>query len=409
MGESAADARIAEVIRAEGSRILATLVRTLGDLQIAEDAVQEAAIRALRQWPVNGPPDSPRAWLTVTARRCAIDALRREGTRLTKERDAMQLDVNDPAPDHVVHDDMLRLMFTCAHPALSLDAQVTLALRVLCGLSNAQIASVLLVGEAAVAKRLTRTRAKIADAGIPYRVPAEAELPQRLSAVCAMVYAAYTGAHTASSGDRLTDVDGCREATRLARLVCALMPDEPTPMAVLSLLLLTEARRRGRTDARGHPVVLAEQDRGLWDAEAIEEGRLLLDTSLRRTGGLADPYQLQAAIAAQHAIAGTSADTDWAEIVRLYDLLVEVQPSSAATLARAVAVAEQSGAAAGLAALEHVARDHRWHAVRGELLARSGRFAEAIEETNRSLAGDVSAPEATHRRRRIDQWTPRAI
>lgn len=218
----------------------------------------------------------------------------------------------------------------------------------------------------------------------------------------------YTSAHTASGGDRLTDVDGCTEALRLARLLCALMPDEATPMAVLSLLLLTEARRDARMNSRGDPIVLADQDRTAWDAEAIEEGRRLLDRSLRRTGGLADAYQLQAAIAAEHAVAVSYRSTDWAEVVRLYDLLLEVHPSSAAQLARAVAVSEKSGAAAALAVLDQMvegARDHRWHAVRGELLARSGRFAEAIDEVAAALTDAVSAPEAAYRRRLIEQWT----
>lgn len=399
---------VADTIRAEGARILATLVRSVGDLQLAEDAVQEAAIRALRRWPVDGVPESPRAWMTVAARRAAIDALRRENVRNKKERAAVHLDFADDLTDDAVPDDMLRLIFTCSHPALSLDARVTLALRVLCGLSTNQIASVLLTSEPAVAKRLTRTRTKIARAGIPYQVPANAELPQRLSAVCAVVHAMYTSAHTASGGDRLTDVDGCTEALRLARLLCALMPDEATPMAVLSLLLLTEARRDARMDSRGDPIVLADQDRTAWDAEAIEEGRLLLDRSLRRTGGLADAYQLQAAIAAEHAVAVSYRSTDWAEVVRLYDLLLEVHPSSAAQLARAVAVSEKSGAAAALAVLDQMvegARDHRWHAVRGELLARSGRFAEAIDEVAAALTDAVSAPEAAYRRRLIEQWT----
>lgn len=399
---------VADTIRAEGARILATLVRSVGDLQLAEDAVQEAAIRALRRWPVDGVPESPRAWMTVAARRAAIDALRRENVRNKKERAAVHLDFADDLTDDAVPDDMLRLIFTCSHPALSLDARVTLALRVLCGLSTNQIASVLLTSEPAVAKRLTRTRTKIARAGIPYQVPANAELPQRLSAVCAVVHAMYTSAHTASGGDRLTDVDGCTEALRLARLLCALMPDEATPMAVLSLLLLTEARRDARMDSRGDPIVLADQDRTAWDAEAIEEGRRLLDRSLRRTGGLADAYQLQAAIAAEHAVAVSYRSTDWAEVVRLYDLLLEVHPSSAAQLARAVAVSEKSGAAAALAVLDQMvegARDHRWHAVRGELLARSGRFAEAIDEVAAALTDAVSAPEAAYRRRLIEQWT----
>ena len=398
------DQQVAETIRAEGARILATLVRVVGDLHIAEDAVQEAAMRALRQWPVTGVPESPRAWLTVAARRAAIDVLRREGSRTTKERAAMDLRVDEDPPEPVVHDDLLRLIFTCAHPALSLEAQVTLALRVLCGLSTAQIASVLLSSEAAVAKRLTRTRAKIARAGIPYQVPSAAELPQRLAAVCAVVYTLYTSAHTATSGPDLSDVDGCREAIRLARLVLDLMPDEGAPMSVLALLLLTEARRGARTDAEGRPIVLAEQDRTAWDRASIAEGCRLLDASLRRSDGIADPYQLQAAIAAEHARAATYRDTDWAEIVRLYTLLVDVQPTSAGRLARAVAVAEHAGPAAGLAALAELEPDHRWYAVRAEILARDGRHREAIDAMTASLAGPVSEAEAAHRRSLIAQW-----
>nr|MCH9768501.1 sigma-70 family RNA polymerase sigma factor [Actinomycetes bacterium] len=302
---STAERRLTETVRAEGARILATLVRIVGDLHIAEDAVQEAAIRALRQWPVSGVPSSPRAWLTVTARRAAIDSIRREGARSMKERGAVERLLESDPPDEVIDDDLLRLIFTCSHPALSLDAQVTLALRVLCGLSTTQIAAVLLSTESAVAKRLTRTRAKIASAGIPYRVPETAELPERLSAVCGVVYTLYTSAHTATEGRQLSDVDGCREGVRLARLLCALMPDEVAPMSVLSLLLLTESRREARTDADGNPIVLAEQDRSVWDMAAIDEGRRLLDMSLQRSGGIADPYQLQAAIAATHAAAAS--------------------------------------------------------------------------------------------------------
>jgi len=401
-----ADQQLAETVRAEGARILATLVRKLGDLHLAEDAVQDAMLRALAQWPVTGVPDSPRAWLTVTARRAAIDVLRRETARTFKERAAVDLHVDDDPLEHIVEDDILRLIFTCAHPSLGLPAQVTLALRTLCGLSTTQIASVLLTSEAAVAKRLTRTRAKIARAGIPYQVPSAAELPSRLAAVCAVVYTLYTSAHTATSGPHLSDVDGCREAVRLARLVVELMPDEGAPMSVLALLLLTEARRGARTDPDGHPVVLADQDRARWDRAAIDEGSRLLAASLRRSDGIADPYQLQAAIAMEHARATSYRDTDWAEIVRLYTLLTEVVPSPANRVARAVAIAEMSGPAAGLRALSDIDLDHRGHAVRAELLAREGRFAEAIEQMSASLAGPLSTAEADHRRALIAQWTP---
>ncbi|WP_158019287.1 sigma-70 family RNA polymerase sigma factor [Mycobacterium basiliense] len=389
----------------EGTRILATLVRTVGSLQIAEDAVQEAALRALRDWPRNGVPDEPRAWLTVTARRVAIDLLRREGARAQKERASVELAVPDLPPDSVVADDRLRLIFTCCHPALGLEAQVTLALRTLCGLSPAQIAAVLLTSEAAVAKRLTRTRQKIARAAIPYRVPADEDLPARLAAVCAVLHAFYTIAHTASGGERLTDVDGTQEALRLARIVHELMPDEPSSMAVLALLLLTEARRAARIDPAGDPVPLSEQDRSLWDADAIQDGLRLLDESLRRSETVADPYQLQAAIAAEHARAASYQTTDWVEIVRLYDLLLSVQPSGPAALARAVAVAEFEGAAAGLRELDRLSPDHRWQAVRGELLARQHRFTEAVAVTRASLTDSVPAPERRHRQRRIAEWS----
>ena len=401
------DRALAATVRAEGARILATLVRAVGSLQVAEDAVQEAALRALRDWPRNGVPDEPRAWLTVTARRVAIDLLRREGARADKERASVELAAPDLPPDSVVADDQLRLIFTCCHPSLALEAQVTLALRTLCGLSPAQIAAVLLTSEAAVAKRLTRTRAKIARAGIPYRVPADKDLPARLNAVCAVLHASYTTAHSAAGGDQLTDVDGAVEALRLARLVHELMPEEPAPMAVLALMLLTESRRAARVDSAGDPVPLAEQDRSLWDGGAIAEALRLLDESLRRTGAIADPYQLQATIAGEHARAASYQSTDWAEIVRLYDLLLSVQPSPPAALARAVAVAESDGAAAGLRALDDLAPDQRWHAVRGELLAREGRYAEAIAATRESLTDSVNAPERRHRQRRIAEWSAR--
>ncbi len=397
---------LAATVRTEGSRILATLVRTVGSLQVAEDAVQEAALRALRDWPRNGVPADPRAWLTVTARRVAIDLLRREGARAQKESASVKLAMPDLPPESAVADDQLRLIFTCCHPALSLEAQVTLALRTLCGLSPAQIAAVLLTSESAVLKRLTRTRAKIARAGIPYRVPADEDLPARLAAVCAVLHASYTIAHSTAGGGQLTDVDGAREALRLARLVHELMPDEPSPMAVLALMLLTESRRTARLDRNGDPVPLAEQDRLAWDTNAIGEALHLLDESLRRTTAVADPYQLQAAIAAEHACAVSYRTTNWPEIVRLYDLLLSVRPSAPAALGRAVAVAECDGAAAGLRALDHLVPDQRCLAVRGELLARAGKYRQAVAETRASLSDDsVSAPERRYRLRRIAEWS----
>jgi len=407
---SAAAVPLAETVRTEGARILATLVRTVGDLGLAEDAVQEAVVAALRDWPRSGVPESPRAWLTVAARRKALDTLRREGLRGRKEREAVELlepGVPEPGED-VVQDDQLRLIFTCCHPALAAEARVALALRTLCGLSTEEVAAALLTGEAAMAKRLTRTRQKIRQAGIPYRVPGAEELPARLAAVCGVVHALYTSGHTRLSGDRLTDVDLCAEAVRLARLLHRLLPDDPQPMAVLALLLLTEARRPARLDARGEVVLLPDQDRALWDRSAIAEGLGLLSRSLELTDGQADPYQLQAAIAAQHVLAPSATATDWAELVRLYDLLLSVQPgNAAAALGRAVALAEASGPAAGLGALDALpaaARDHRWHAVRAELLARQGDFGAARAAMRAALDVPLPAPERAHRLRRLAAW-----
>ena len=395
----------------EGARILATLVRTVGSLQVAEDAVQEAVVAALRSWPRTGVPAEPRAWLTVAARNKAIDILRRESARAGKERDArelMGLRMPDLPSESVVRDDQLRLIFTCCHPALSPEARVALALRTLCGLSPAQIAAVLLTTEPAMAKRLTRTRQKIAVARIPYRVPSDEDLPARLAAVCGVIHALYTAGHAPLDGEALLDVDVCAEAVRLGRLLHDLLPDEPMPAAVLALLLLTDARRAARLDDAGDVVLLADQDRSLWDAARIAEGCALLDASLRRTGGVADPYQLQAAIAAEHARAPAYAQTDWEQIVRLYDLLLSVAPSPAAALSRAVAVAEASGAAAGLAALEAIPPSARWHAVRAELLAREGRYAEAVHAITASLTGALTAPERRYREGRRADWAKSA-
>jgi RNA polymerase sigma-70 factor, ECF subfamily len=402
--------RLAETVRIEGARILATLVRTVGSLPVAEDAVQDAIVSALREWPRSGIPSEPRAWLTVVARRKAIDALRREASRAGKERDStdlLDLATADLPSDAVVRDDQLRLIFTCCHPALATQARVALALRTLCGLSTGQIAAVLLTTESAMAKRLTRTRQKIAAAHIPYRIPAPAELPNRLTAVCGVIHALYTAGHAPLTGATVVNVDVCAEAIRLGRLVVDLLPDESQPAALLALLLLTDARSPARADDAGDVVLLADQDRSRWDHEQIVEGCALLDSSLRRTSGIADSYQLQAAIAAEHARASTYTGTDWQEIVRLYDLLLSVAPNAAVLLNRAVAVAEAHGAAAGLAALANVTPSSRWHAVRGELLAREGHYAEAVEATTAALDGELTAPERRYRERRIAEWTTR--
>ncbi|NIK57845.1 sigma-70 family RNA polymerase sigma factor [Kribbella shirazensis] len=403
-------AAVAETIRIEGTRILATLIRTVGDVQLAEDAVQEAALAALGAWPVTGVPPEPRAWLTVTARRKAIDIIRRERARTTKERDGTDLlELSrrelDPAsglePDDVVQDDLLRLIFTCCHPSLSPPTRVALALRTLCGLSPTQIAGVLLTTEVAATKRLVRARQKIAAARIPYRVPAEAELPERLPAVCAVIHSLYTAGHAPSEGEAAYDVDLCAEAIRLAELLHSLLPEQPTPTAVLALLLLTEARQAARLDDSGEVVTLDRQDRSLWNQELIARGVALLNDSLERSARQADAYQLQAAIAAEHARVPSYTATDWREIVRLYDLLVDVSPSPAAELARVVAIAETGEADAALALLEPIPRNSRWHAVRAELLARQHRYPEAVSELDEALAtAPPQHPERAHRERR---------
>ncbi|MEJ7630853.1 MAG: sigma-70 family RNA polymerase sigma factor, partial [Nocardioidaceae bacterium] len=342
---------LADTVRLEGARVLATLVRTTGSVSVAEDAVQDASLAALRDWPRSGIPAQPRAWLTVAARRKAIDILRREGRRVDKEREGarlMALDAPDLPAEQVVRDDQLRLIFTCCHPALAPESRVALALRALCGLSTAQIAAVMLSTEPAVAKRLTRTRQKIAVARIPYRVPLAGDIPARLAPVCGVVQALYTSGHAPPTGAGVYDVDVCVEAIRLARLLHDLLPGEPTTSGLLALLLLSDARRPARVDAVGEVVLLADQVRSRWDRALIDEGLALLDSSLRSTSGIADPYQLQAAIAAEHDRAPSYDQTDWPEVVRLYDLLLAVMSNPSAALARAVAVAEAEGAPAGL-------------------------------------------------------------
>ena len=412
---------VADTIRIEGTRILATLIRTVGDVQLAEDAVQEAALAALGAWPVTGVPPEPRAWLTVTARRKAIDIIRRERARADKERAGAELqdltrrhpdgslEALDPDgaldPDEVVQDDLLRLIFTCCHPSLSPPTRVALALRTLCGLSPAQIAAVLLTTEVATTKRLVRARQKIAAARIPYRVPPADELPDRLPAVCAVIHSLYTAGHAPSEGEAAYDVDVCAEAIRLAELLHTLLPDQPTPTAVLSLLLLTEARRPARVDDAGDVVTLDLQDRSRWDQSLITRGVALLNESLERSNRQADAYQLQAAIAAEHARVPSYTATDWREIVRLYDLLLEVSPSPAAELARVVAIAEAGEVDAALKLLDGIPQSSRRHAIRGELLARQSRYGEAVDELDEALATAPAAhPERAHRARRRDRF-----
>jgi RNA polymerase sigma-70 factor (ECF subfamily) len=396
------------LVRTEGRAVLATLIRTTGRLDLAEDAVQEAVLRALERWPVDGVPASPRAWLTTVARNRAIDVVRREARRDAKEEEAVRtFDGDEPiVADTEVDHDLLRLVFTCCHPALSTEAQVALSLRTLCGLTTAEVARALLVPEATMTKRLTRARKKIAVARIPYRVPAPDELPERLAGVAATTYLVFNeGYARPPGGDRDLAVEGCE----LARFLHRLMPDEPTALGLLALVVLQQARRPGRFDAEGGAVALADQDRATWDAELIREGVVLVGEALRRTPDRPDPYVVQAAIAAAHALAPTADRTDWDAIASWYDVLVTVADSPIVRLNRAAAIAERDGPEAGLVEVEAVEGLDAypfWHASQGELLARLDRPTEAVAAWERALALDLPSAHAVHVRRRIAEVAP---
>ena len=403
---------IAHLVREEGTGVLATLIRVLGQVDLAQDAAQDAVVRALETWPRDGVPDNPRGWLLVTAKRRAVDIIRREARRAGKETEAVMFADPEPGPAEpaeVIRDDLLRLVFTCCHPALSLEAQVALALRTLGGLSTAQVARSLLVPEATMAKRLSRAKQKIAQAGIPYRVPAAEELPARLDGVAATVYLIFNEGYAAGAGADLVRVTLTGEAIRLARLLAGLMPDEPTALGLLALLLLTDARRAARVDQDGRPVLLADQDRSTWDAEVIKEGVELVGRALRRTPDHPDQYVVQAAIAACHALAPSYAETNWDAVISWYDVLPGLAGSPVARLNRAAAVAERDGPAAGLAlvdAIDGLTGYPWWHATRAELLHRLGRPAEARAAYGHALALGMNEPQAGHLRGRISQLPP---
>jgi len=399
-----AGAAVEGLVREEGTRVLATLVRVTGSISLAEDATQDAILRALETWPRDGIPRNPRGWLTVTAKRRAIDLIRRESRRSDKEAEAMSSFEPVPDPPEVVRDDLLRLVFTCCHPTLSAEAQVALSLRTLGGLSTAEVARGLLVSEATMTRRLSRAKQKIAQAKIPYRVPPADQLPDRLAGAAATVYLIFNEGYAAGTGPDLVRIALTAEAIRLARLLVELMPDEPTVIGLLSLLLLQNSRAAARVEPSGHLVLLADQDRSLWDAKAIQEGVTLAGTGLRRSPDQPNAYVVQAAIAACHALAPSYDKTDWDAVISWYDVLLRIQDTDVVRLNRAAAVAERDGPAAGLAlvdAIDGLTGYPWWHATRAELLHRLGRTADARESYENALGLELNAPQSDHLRRRM--------
>jgi RNA polymerase sigma-70 factor (ECF subfamily) len=405
---TAVEAAVATAFREEWGNVLATLIRMTGNWDLSEECVQDAFAAALARWPADGVPDRPGAWLTTTARNRALDRLRRSKTEAAKLQQVAALSVPaEPADldDSGVGDDRLRLMFTCCHPALSLEARVALTLRTLAGLTTAEIARAFLVPEATMAKRLTRAKHKIRDAGIPYRVPPAHLLPERTGGVLAVLYLLFNEGYSASAGDDVVRPDLTAEAIRLARLLAALMPDEPEATGLLALMLLHDARRAGRLDADGELVTLEDQDRSRWDDAAITEGLALLGDARRRGG--AGPYQLQAAVAACHAEARLAADTDWAQIAALYDDLYQLTPTPVVALNRAVAVAMADGPAAGLALVDELAASgylsayYLLPATRADLLRRLGRREEAAASYTDALRLVTTGPERRFLARRL--------